>query len=128
MAQKHTWLLEDQRVSDYVSGERPKAKAGRPPVGILQSGTAMFAGEGIEIIAGIPGGAILLLQDALTTSTIQHVLARHEQGATFVVQGMACSTGKVAVCLARAAPGATNLVIALANARSDFILKLVITA
>jgi acetolactate synthase-1/2/3 large subunit len=84
--------------------------------------------QGIEIIAGIPGGAILPLYDALTASSIQHVLARHEQGAAFIAQGMARATGQVAVCLATSGPGATNLITALADARSDSIPLVAITA
>jgi acetolactate synthase-1/2/3 large subunit len=84
--------------------------------------------QGIEIVAGIPGGAILPLYDALTASSIQHVLARHEQGAAFIAQGMARATGKVAVCLATSGPGATNLITALADARGDSIPLVAITA
>lgn len=84
--------------------------------------------QGIEIVAGIPGGAILPLYDALTESSIVHVLARHEQGAAFIAQGMARATGRVAVCLATSGPGATNLITALADARSDSIPLVAITA
>ncbi len=84
--------------------------------------------RGIEIVAGIPGGAILPLYDALQQSRIQHVLARHEQGAAFIAQGMARATGKVAVCLATSGPGATNLITALADARADSIPIVAITA
>jgi len=84
--------------------------------------------QGIEIVAGIPGGAILPLYDALTASSIQHVLARHEQGAAFIAQGMARATGEVAVCLATSGPGATNLITALADARGDSIPLVAITA
>ncbi|HEU4581310.1 MAG TPA: biosynthetic-type acetolactate synthase large subunit [Polyangiaceae bacterium] len=84
--------------------------------------------RGIEIVAGIPGGAILPLYDALQASRIRHVLARHEQGAAFIAQGMARASGKVAVCLATSGPGATNLITALADARADSIPLLAITA
>lgn len=84
--------------------------------------------RGIDIVSGIPGGAILPLYDALQSSQIQHVLARHEQGAAFIAQGMARATGKVAVCLATSGPGATNLITALADARADSIPLLAITA
>ena len=66
--------------------------------------------QGITTVAGIPGGAILPFYDALSkTDKIHHVLARHEQGAGFMAQGMARATGKPAVCLASSGPGATNL-------------------
>jgi acetolactate synthase-1/2/3 large subunit len=84
--------------------------------------------QGIEVVAGIPGGAILPLYDALQQSRIRHVLARHEQGAAFIAQGMARATGRVAVCLATSGPGATNLITALADARADSIPMVAITA
>ena len=71
--------------------------------------TALLERQGISTVAGIPGGANLPLYDALRDSKIRHVLARHEQGAGFIAQGMARSTGKAAVCLATSGPGATNL-------------------
>lgn len=83
---------------------------------------------GIETIAGIPGGANLPLYDALSRSTrIRHVLARHEQGAGFIAQGMARSSGKPAVCFATSGPGATNIVTALADANLDSIPVICIT-
>ena len=84
--------------------------------------------RGIETVAGIPGGAILPLYDALVGSRIRHVLARHEQGAAFIAQGMARATGKAAVCLATSGPGATNLITALADARADSVPLVAITA
>lgn len=82
----------------------------------------------IETIVGIPGGAILPLYDALSQSKrIRHVLARHEQGAGFMAQGMARVTGKPAVCFASSGPGATNLVTAIADARLDSIPLVAIT-
>jgi len=84
--------------------------------------------QGIETIVGIPGGAILPLYDALSQSKrIRHVLARHEQGAGFMAQGMARVTGKPAVCFASSGPGATNLVTAIADARLDSIPLVAIT-
>jgi acetolactate synthase-1/2/3 large subunit len=77
--------------------------------------------QGIEIIAGIPGGSNLPLYDALEESSIRHILTRHEQGAGFLAQGMARSTGRAAVCIATSGPGATNLITAIADARLDSI-------
>lgn len=82
----------------------------------------------VEVVAGIPGGAILPLYDALAGSSIRHVLARHEQGAAFIAQGIARATGKAGVCLASSGPGATNLVTALADARADSVPLVAITA
>jgi acetolactate synthase-1/2/3 large subunit len=83
--------------------------------------------EGIETIAGIPGGMNLPLYDALSRSRIRHVLARHEQAAGFIAQGMARATGRPAVCFATSGPGATNLLTAIADAKLDSIPVIAIT-
>ena len=84
--------------------------------------------QGIRIVTGYPGGAILPIYDALGQSTtIRHVLARHEQGAGFIAQGMARVTGEVAVCMASSGPGATNLLTAIADAKLDSIPLVAIT-
>ncbi|EML5377898.1 acetolactate synthase large subunit [Enterobacter bugandensis] len=84
--------------------------------------------QGITTVAGIPGGTVLPLYDALSQSTqIRHVLARHEQGAGFIAQGMARTQGKPAVCMACSGPGATNMVTAIADARLDSIPLICIT-
>jgi acetolactate synthase-1/2/3 large subunit len=78
--------------------------------------------QGIRLIAGIPGGANLPLYDALARRpVIQHILARHEQGAGFIAQGMARTTGQPAVCFATSGPGATNVITAIADAKLDSI-------
>ncbi len=82
----------------------------------------------MRTIAGIPGGANLPLYDALSQSKrIHHVLARHEQGAGFIAQGMARVTGQPAVCFGTSGPGATNLLTAIADARLDSIPVVCIT-
>jgi acetolactate synthase I/II/III large subunit len=83
--------------------------------------------QGITHIAGIPGGANLPLYDALSRSSIRHVLARHEQGAGFIAQGMARVSGRPAVCFATSGPGATNVLTALADAYLDSIPVICIT-
>ncbi len=84
--------------------------------------------QGVRTVAGIPGGAILPIYDALGQSTvIHHVLARHEQGAGFMAQGMARATGLPAVCMASSGPGATNLLTAIADAKLDSIPLVAIT-
>ncbi|MGP3592355.1 acetolactate synthase large subunit [Vagococcus sp. WN89Y] len=84
--------------------------------------------QGITTVTGIPGGTVLPLYDALSQSKqIRHVLARHEQGAGFIAQGMARTEGKPAVCMACSGPGATNLVTAIADARLDSIPLVCIT-
>ncbi|TAH48842.1 MAG: acetolactate synthase large subunit [Betaproteobacteria bacterium] len=84
--------------------------------------------QGVRTICGIPGGAILPLYDALSqTDKIRHVLARHEQGAGFMAQGMARVSGRPEVCFASSGPGATNLVTAIADACLDSIPMVAIT-
>jgi acetolactate synthase I/II/III large subunit len=84
--------------------------------------------RGIKSIAGIPGGANLPLYNALRTSSkIRHVLCRHEQGAGFIAQGMARSTGKPGVCFATSGPGATNIITAIADAYLDSVPIICIT-
>ncbi|HWK74648.1 MAG TPA: biosynthetic-type acetolactate synthase large subunit [Povalibacter sp.] len=84
--------------------------------------------QGIRLVAGIPGGALLPLYAALgRSSRIRHVLARHEQAAGFIAQGMARITGKAGVCLATSGPGATNIVTALADAKLDSVPMVCIT-
>jgi len=83
--------------------------------------------QGIDIVAGIPGGCNLPLYHALAESGIRHVLTRHEQGAGFLAQGMARVSGKPAVCLATSGPGATNLLTAIADAKLDSIPLVAIT-
>ncbi len=83
--------------------------------------------EGIETVAGIPGGANLPLYHALAASKVRHVLARHEQAAGFIAQGMARRTGKVAVCFATSGPGVTNLLTAIADAKLDSVPVVAIT-
>jgi acetolactate synthase I/II/III large subunit len=83
--------------------------------------------QGIKIIAGIPGGANLPVYNALYKSHIRHILARHEQGAGFIAQGMARTTGKAAVCFATSGPGVTNLITAIADAKLDSVPLVAIT-
>lgn len=83
--------------------------------------------QGIETIAGIPGGCNLPLYDALYYSSIRHILARHEQGAGFIAQGIARTSGQAAVCLGTSGPGATNLITAIADAKADSIPLITIT-
>ncbi len=83
--------------------------------------------QGVTHIAGIPGGANLPMYDALTSSSIKHVLARHEQGAGFIAQGMARASGAAQVCFASSGPGASNLITAVADAKLDSVPLIAIT-
>src|SRR6266576_2242591 len=73
--------------------------------------------EGVDLVFGYPGGAIMPLYDALDGSGIRHILTRHEQGAVFAAEGYARTTGKVGVAIATSGPGATNLVTGIADAK-----------
>ena len=74
---------------------------------------------GVEVMFGIPGGAILPAYDPLYDSSIRHILVRHEQGAGHAAEGYAMATGRVGVCIATSGPGATNLVTPIGNAYMD---------
>jgi acetolactate synthase-1/2/3 large subunit len=77
--------------------------------------------EGVELVFGYPGGAIMPVYDALydVRDRLRHVLVRHEQGAVHAAQGFARASGKVGVCIATSGPGATNLVTGIADAQID---------
>ena len=80
----------------------------------------------IPWVAGMPGGAILPIYDALHGSGLRHILIRHEQSAAFMAQGLYRSTGKVAACFVTSGPGATNIITSVADAMRDSIPLLVI--
>lgn len=83
---------------------------------------------GIDMVFGLPGGAVLPLYDSLYASTkLRHVLVRHEQGAGHAATGYAQATGKVGVCIATSGPGATNLVTPIADAHLDSVPLVAIT-
>jgi acetolactate synthase-1/2/3 large subunit len=83
--------------------------------------------EGVDLVFGYPGGAIMPLYDALEGSGVRHVLTRHEQGAAFAAEGYARVTGKVGVAMATSGPGATNLVTGIADAKMDSVPLVCIT-
>ena len=84
--------------------------------------------EGVKIIFGYPGGAVIPLYDVLyETPEIKHILTRHEQAAAHAADGYARATGEVGVCIATSGPGATNLVTGIATAYMDSIPLVVLT-
>jgi acetolactate synthase I/II/III large subunit len=83
--------------------------------------------EGVEVVFGHPGGAILPAYDPILSSPIRHILARHEQGAGHMAEGYAHATGRVGVAIATSGPGGTNLVTALADAHMDSVPIVAIT-
>jgi len=84
--------------------------------------------EGVEIIFGYPGGAVIPLYDEIYhCDFLQHVLVRHEQGGGHMAEGYSHATGKVGVCIGTSGPGATNLVTAICDAMMDSIPMVAIT-
>src|SRR5919109_1990727 len=83
--------------------------------------------EGVGVIFGIPGGAILPAYDPLVDAKVRHILCRHEQGAAHAADGYAQATGKPGVCMATSGPGVTNLITGLASSYMDSIPVVAIT-
>jgi acetolactate synthase-1/2/3 large subunit len=87
-----------------------------------------FLREGVEVIFGLPGGAVVHLYDELANyPQIRHILVRHEQAALHAADGYARATGKTGVCLVTSGPGATNVVTGVATAFMDSIPIVVLT-
>jgi len=83
--------------------------------------------KGVEVVFGLPGGAILPVYDPIIDSSIRHILVRHEQGAGHAAEGYAQVTGRPGVAMVTSGPGATNIVTPLAVAYMDSIPLVVIT-
>ncbi|MGY9023482.1 MAG: thiamine pyrophosphate-binding protein, partial [Candidatus Nanopelagicales bacterium] len=93
-----------------------------------QSLIASLEASGVDVVFGIPGGAILPAYDPMMDSTkVRHILVRHEQGAGHAAEGYASATGRVGVCMATSGPGATNLVTPIADAYMDSVPMVAIT-
>ena len=108
-------------VSDQLEGQPEQLTGAQSLVRALEHAD-------VEVIFGIPGGAILPAYDPLFDSEkIRHILVRHEQGAGHAAQGYAMVTGRVGVCMATSGPGATNLVTALADAHMDSVPIVAVT-
>lgn len=92
---------------------------------MLKTGAEIFwecvVNEGVEVVFGYPGGAIMPAYDAMLDYPIHHVLVRHEQGASHMADGYARASGKVGLALATSGPGATNLVTGIATAMMDSV-------
>ncbi len=118
------------KVKDAPMTPPPAAKKTARPVSKSGADLLLDALEeqGVEVIFGYPGGAVLPIYDALfKRESIRHVLVRHEQGAVHAAEGYARSTGKVGVVLVTSGPGATNAVTGLADALLDSIPLVCIT-
>lgn len=111
--------VRSEHVSPF-SPEVPARTGAQALVGCLER-------LGVEVVFGLPGGALLPFYDALVGSSLRHVLMRHEQGAGHAAEGYAHATGRPGVCVATSGPGATNLVTPLADAYMDSIPLVAIT-
>ena len=83
--------------------------------------------EGVDVIFGLPGGAILPVYDPIIDSPIRHILVRHEQGAGHMAEGYAHATGRPGVAMVTSGPAATNIITPLADAYMDSVPMVVIT-
>ena len=92
-----------------------------------QAVIATLEAQGVDVVFGHPGGAILPAYDPIIDASLRHILARHEQGAGHMAEGYAQATGKVGVVIATSGPGGTNLVTALADAHMDSVPIVAIT-
>ncbi|MGL4630067.1 MAG: biosynthetic-type acetolactate synthase large subunit [Leadbetterella sp.] len=106
-----------------------KIRAQTKPMSGGQALMECFVAEGVNTIFGYPGGAIMPIYDALYdyTDRINHILVRHEQGASHAAEGFARTSGKVGVCMATSGPGATNLITGIADAIIDCTPMVAIT-
>src|SRR5678815_846121 len=110
----HQTIAQDQAQQDTISGAEMVVRA--------------LLDQGVEVLFGYPGGAVLPIYDALFAEPrLKHVLVRHEQGATHAAEGYARSTGKPGVVLVTSGPGATNAVTGIVDALMDSIPLIVIT-
>jgi acetolactate synthase-1/2/3 large subunit len=125
-----------QAGSAQAGAAQPSAAASRPqppataPVRVTGAQALVLALEqvGVDVVFGIPGGAVLPAYDPLLDSEqIRHILVRHEQGAGHAATGYAQATGRTGVCMATSGPGATNLVTPLADAYMDSVPVVAIT-
>ena len=104
---------EEMNMSEQITGAQALVKA--------------LEHVGVDVMFGLPGGAILPAYDPIYDSSIRHILVRHEQGAGHAATGYAQATGRVGVCIATSGPGATNLVTPLADAQMDSVPIVAIT-
>ncbi|HEX2804780.1 MAG TPA: acetolactate synthase large subunit [Kineosporiaceae bacterium] len=114
-------------MSGHRNGHDATPAHGEPMTG-ASSLVRSLESAGVDVVFGIPGGAILPLYDPLMDSpTVRHILVRHEQGAGHAAEGYAHATGRVGVCMATSGPGATNLVTPIADAYMDSVPMVAIT-
>ncbi len=113
--------MRDHTTPEPDPGERPRLTGAEALIRSLEN-------AGVEVVFGIPGGAILPAYDPLFDSAkLRHILVRHEQGAGHAASGYAVATGRTGVCMATSGPGATNLVTPIADAYMDSVPVVAIT-
>ncbi|SDW40067.1 tartronate-semialdehyde synthase [Amycolatopsis xylanica] len=98
-----------------------------PRIPVMQAVVEVLASEGVDVAFGCPGAAILPLYQALQGSGIEHLIVRHEEGATHMADGWSRTTGKVGVAIGTSGPAGTNMITGLYTAQADSIPILCIT-
>ncbi|MCY1038921.1 biosynthetic-type acetolactate synthase large subunit [Staphylococcus nepalensis] len=133
---KQTEILEYEKSEnlDYLETTEtiePEMELEQETIDEMKSGSELLvdslANEGVDFIFGYPGGAVLPLYDTFYEGKIEHILARHEQGATHAAEGYARVSGKTGVVVVTSGPGATNAITGIADAYSDSLPLVVIT-
>ena len=133
---KQTEILEYEKSEnlDYFETTEtiePEMELEKETIDEMKSGSELLvdslANEGVDFIFGYPGGAVLPLYDTFYEGKIEHILARHEQGATHAAEGYARVSGKTGVVVVTSGPGATNAITGIADAYSDSLPLVVIT-
>jgi acetolactate synthase-1/2/3 large subunit len=121
--------MSGQRTTDQPAAQAATLGSTSPRAEMTgaQSLVRSLEAAGVDVVFGIPGGAILPLYDPLMDSSIRHILVRHEQGGGHAATGYAQATGRVGVCMATSGPGATNLVTPIADAYMDSVPLVAIT-
>jgi tartronate-semialdehyde synthase len=106
----------------------PTEESGMPKMTAMEAAVHVMMSEGVDLVFGVPGAAILPLYDALKTSSIRHVLVRHEEGGTHAAEGYSrARAGKIGVNIGTSGPAGTNMVTGLYSALADSVPILCIT-
>src|SRR5881227_1474193 len=98
-----------------------------PKIPVMQSAVAVLESEGVDTVFGCPGAAILPLYNALQGRAIEHLIVRHEEGATHMADGWARTNGRVGVAIGTSGPAGTNMITGLYTAHADSIPMICIT-
>src|SRR3984885_13666528 len=120
---------DQYRTTTSTTNAEPPHRQGRTPMELTgaQALIKSLEMQRVEVMFGLPGGAILPVYDPILDSSIRHILVRHEQGAGHMAEGYALATGKPGVAMVTSGPGATNIVTPIANAHMDSTPLVIIT-